>query len=188
MEDPAEAASADLRPSCAATSCAWSRPARSPKTRLLDAGRNNYLAALRPAGRADGHAIAWIDISTGDLHARRSTRGLAADLARLEPGGAGRRQSVSEASLRAAVRARAADAAAAGRLRRRDGRTTADFFLWVATMEAFGAFSRMEPPPAAFIATSSGHRSASLRRCRRPSAKIPAPQWQSTPPRAPISN
>ncbi len=52
---------------------------------LLDARRPNYLAAL--ADVAGGLAVAWIDISTGELRAQSLAEGdLAAVLARLEPG------------------------------------------------------------------------------------------------------
>ncbi len=52
---------------------------------LLDARRHNYLAALAQAG--GDLALAWLDISTGDLTAAPTTeRDLGADLARLEPG------------------------------------------------------------------------------------------------------
>src|SRR3954469_93526 len=45
-------------------------PGTITEDRLLDAGRNNYLAALvRIAGSDSGerHALAWIDISTGEF-------------------------------------------------------------------------------------------------------------------------
>jgi DNA mismatch repair protein MutS len=58
---------------------------------LLDARRNNYLAAVaraRPsAGDAGRFAIAWIDISTGEFGVtERDHAGLAAEIARLAPG------------------------------------------------------------------------------------------------------
>jgi DNA mismatch repair protein MutS len=52
---------------------------------LLDARRHNYLAAVAPAGAE--LALAWLDISTGDLAcAATDPRALATELARLDPG------------------------------------------------------------------------------------------------------
>ncbi len=52
---------------------------------LLDPRRHNYLAALARVG--GDLALAWLDISTGDLTASPTTEpDLGADLARLEPG------------------------------------------------------------------------------------------------------
>ena len=57
---------------------------------LLDARRNNYLAALarsRASAGEDRFALAWIDISTGEFRVAESDRaGLAAAVARIEPG------------------------------------------------------------------------------------------------------
>src|SRR6266581_9810545 len=58
---------------------------------LLDAKRNNYLLAIARArasvGEESRFALAWIDISTGEFRIAECDRaGLAADIARLEPG------------------------------------------------------------------------------------------------------
>src|SRR5690349_22201061 len=57
---------------------------------LLDAKRNNYLAALarnRASAGEDRFALAWIDISTGEFRVAECDRGaLAAAIARVEPG------------------------------------------------------------------------------------------------------
>src|SRR5437764_11057835 len=58
---------------------------------LLDARRNNYLLAIaraRASSAADSRfALAWIDISTGEFRIAECDRaGLAAEIARLEPG------------------------------------------------------------------------------------------------------
>src|SRR5262249_42112684 len=58
---------------------------------LLDAKRNNYLLAIARARASVGEdsrfALAWIDISTGEFRIAECDRaGLAADIARLEPG------------------------------------------------------------------------------------------------------
>lgn len=54
---------------------------------LLDARRNNYLAALAQSGGAEGAlALAWLDLSTGEFGLTETTSaGLAADLARVSP-------------------------------------------------------------------------------------------------------
>src|SRR5712691_7200394 len=57
---------------------------------LLDARRNNYLAAIaraRSTSEESRFALAWIDISTGEFRIAECERGaLAAAIARLEPG------------------------------------------------------------------------------------------------------
>src|SRR6201995_2550101 len=58
---------------------------------LLDARRNNYLLAIAraraPVGAESNFALAWIDISTGESRTAECDRsGLAAEIARLEPG------------------------------------------------------------------------------------------------------
>src|SRR5215207_8531891 len=57
---------------------------------LLDARRNNYLAAIaraRSSTEAILFALAWIDISTAEFRLTECDRaGLAAEIARLEPG------------------------------------------------------------------------------------------------------
>ena len=126
-------------------------PGTLTEERLLDAGRNNFLAAIvRIAGSdgADRHAMAWIDISTGEFRITECAEGgLAACASRVEP----REVLVADrlaqdAEIRNAVGNIGAaltplpaaffDAGAAERrLREAFG---------VATMEAFGAFSRAE--------------------------------------------
>ena len=52
---------------------------------LLDARRHNYLAAVGRAGEA--LALAWLDISTGEFNVQPvAAEGLAAELARIQPG------------------------------------------------------------------------------------------------------
>src|SRR5262249_32034661 len=58
---------------------------------LLDARRNNYLLAIARARASVGEegrfAVAWIDISTGEFRIAECDRpGLAAEIARIEPG------------------------------------------------------------------------------------------------------
>ncbi len=66
-----------------------SRPARSPRSGCSNSNRNNYLAAIVRRAASDGvdqHALAWIDISTGEFRmsecpARRAFDGARADRA-----------------------------------------------------------------------------------------------------------
>jgi DNA mismatch repair protein MutS len=64
-------------------------PGTITEERLLDSNRNNYLASLvRVAASAggDGHALAWVDISTGEFRISEcGPGGLSALLARVEP-------------------------------------------------------------------------------------------------------
>jgi len=126
---------------------------------LLDARRNNYLAALarsRASAGEDRFALAWIDISTGEFRVAECERAaLAAAIARIEPG----EIIVSDALY--------ADAELAPTLRGLpaltpltrdvfDGATAerrlAGFF-GVATTAAFGTFSRVELTAAAAAVT-----------------------------------
>jgi DNA mismatch repair protein MutS len=126
---------------------------------LLDARRNNYLAALarsRASAGVDRFALAWIDISTGEFRVAECDRSsLAAAVARIEPG----EIVVSDAlyadpELVQALRALPPltpltrdvfDGATAER-------RLANFFA-VAATAAFGAFSRLELTAAAAAAT-----------------------------------
>ncbi len=126
---------------------------------LLDARRNNYLAALarsRASAGEDRFALAWIDISTGEFRVAECERAaLAAAIARIEPG----EIVVSDALY--------ADAELAPTLRGLPALTplTRDVFdgataerrlaafFGVATSAAFGAFSRVELTAAAAAVT-----------------------------------
>jgi DNA mismatch repair protein MutS len=126
---------------------------------LLDAKRNNYLAALarsRASAGEDRFALAWIDISTGEFRVAESDRAaLAAAIARIEPG----EIIVSDALY--------ADAELAPTLRGLPALTplTRDVFdgataerrlaafFGVATTAAFGTFSRVELAAAAAAVT-----------------------------------
>ncbi len=123
---------------------------------LLEAGKNNYLMAVarsRASAGEDGRfALSWIDISTGEFRVAECDRsGLAAEIARLEPG----EIIVSDAlyedpelapfwrELRAVTplpRGIFDGAAAEHRL--------ADYFA-VSTTQAFGALTRLELTAAA---------------------------------------
>ncbi len=126
---------------------------------LLDARRNNYLAAIaraRSSTEAMLFALAWIDISTGEFRLTECDRaGLAAELARLEPS----EIIVSDALYGdSEIGAWLRSLPAVMPLTRDmfDGATAerrlADYFH-VATSEAFGTFSRLELTAAAACVT-----------------------------------
>src|SRR3984957_7151171 len=122
---------------------------------LLDARRNNYLVAIARAKLAEGDsrfALAYLDISTGEFRLSECDRnGLSAEIARLEPG----EILVSDAlygdpelmplwrSL-PVVTPLARDVFDGASAERR----LASYFA-VATVDAFGALSRLAPPAAA---------------------------------------
>ncbi|HSM39813.1 MAG TPA: DNA mismatch repair protein MutS, partial [Afifellaceae bacterium] len=130
---------------------------------LLDAGRNNFLASLAviPAGEGEEArcAVAWIDISTGEFRVGETgERALSGLLARIEPAELIVPErlfedSVARARIEHALGDRAAmltplagaffDSGQAG------GRLASAF--GVASMDAFGAFSRVELSAAAAI-------------------------------------
>jgi DNA mismatch repair protein MutS len=126
---------------------------------LLDAKRNNYLAALarsRASAGDDRFALAWIDISTGEFRVAECDRAsLASVIARIEPGEIIVADALyADTELAPTLRALPAltpvtrdvfDGATAER------RLAA--FFGVATTAAFGAFSRVELAAAAAAVT-----------------------------------
>ncbi|MCC2111070.1 MAG: DNA mismatch repair protein MutS, partial [Hyphomicrobiales bacterium] len=124
---------------------------------LLDAGRSNYLAALARLGGADdpgaAFALAWIDISTGAFRvAETGLLRLASDIARIEPSeiiladtlyedrDLCSRIDTGRSALTPVPRAYFDSAAAEKRL--------TDYF-GIASLDAYGAFSRVELSAAA---------------------------------------
>ncbi len=115
---------------------------------LLDARRHNYLAAVARVRAADELAVAWADISTGDLGVTRTEAdALATELARLEPREILVADSLlSEPSLRSALDAAGAvitplppshfDSTAGDRRLRET--------FAVRTLDAYGEFGRAE--------------------------------------------
>ena len=131
-EDPAEARRRGAKSVVRRAVTRLVTPGTITEERLLDAGRNNYLAALvRIAGerrRATGMRVAWIDISTGEFRIGECGAGGPRGAARADRAarGAGRRQAGGRAGnprSRSAMR-RGADAAAGGVLRRRHRRSS----------------------------------------------------------------
>ena len=126
---------------------------------LLDARRNNYLAALarsRASAGEDRFALAWIDISTGEFRVAECERAaLTAPIARIEPGEIIVSDALyADAELMPTLRGLPAltpltrdvfDGATAER-------RLAGFF-GVATTAAFGTFSRVELTAAAAAVT-----------------------------------
>ena len=128
---------------------------------LLDARRNNYLLAVvrarvSSAGEEVRFGIAWIDISTGEFRIAECDRpGLAAEIARLEPGEIVVSDALySDPELAPYLRTLPAvtpltrdvfDGATAER-------RLSDYFA-VATTDAFGAMSRLELNAAAACIT-----------------------------------
>ncbi|HEX2216640.1 MAG TPA: DNA mismatch repair protein MutS, partial [Xanthobacteraceae bacterium] len=92
LEDPAEARKRGTKSVVRRDVVRLVTPGTLTEDTLLDARRNNYLAAVvrargSTAQDASIFAIAWIDISTGEFGvAERDRSGLAAEIARLGPG------------------------------------------------------------------------------------------------------
>jgi DNA mismatch repair protein MutS len=152
LEDPAEARKRGGKSVVRRDVVRLVTPGTLTEDSLLDARRNNYLAAVaraRPSSteEADVFALAFLDISTGEFRVTECDRsGLAAEIARLEPG----EVVVSDAlyddpALSTYLRSLPAvtplgrdvfDGATAER-------RLASYF-GVATSESYGAFSRLE--------------------------------------------
>src|SRR5262249_45810850 len=155
LEDPAEAKKRGAKSVVKRDVVRLVTPGTLTEDTLLDATRNNYLAAIaRARSSADTSlfALAWIDISTGEFRLTECDRaGLGAEIARLArgeiSGSAGLYSAPAWASFRRALRAvppRARDVCEGPPAERR----LADFSR-VATPEAFGKFARRELTGAA---------------------------------------
>ncbi len=91
LEDPAEAKKRGAKSVVRRDVVRLVTPGTLTEDSLLDARRNNYLLAIaRARASTDDEsrfALAWIDISTAEFRiAERDRAGLAAEIARLEPG------------------------------------------------------------------------------------------------------
>jgi DNA mismatch repair protein MutS len=90
LEDPAEARKRGAKSVVRRDVVRLVTPGTLTEDSLLDARRNNYLLALarsRVSSSEDRLALAWIDISTGEFRVAECDRaGLAAEIARIEPG------------------------------------------------------------------------------------------------------
>ncbi len=157
IEDPAEARKRGAKSVVRRNVIRLVTPGTLTEDALLSATRNNFLAAVaRQRGgtaEADAFALAWIDISTGEFRVAVSDRArLAADLARIDPSEVLVADSLfTDAELAAVWRSSSAavtplssaffDSATAGE------RLTA--YFGVASLDGFGAFSRIEVAAAA---------------------------------------
>lgn len=87
LEDPADARKRGYKAVVRRDVVRLVTPGTLTEDSLLDSGRPNYLAALARVKSDDSLALAWADISSGELAVTLTNRArLAADLARLEPG------------------------------------------------------------------------------------------------------
>ena len=89
LEDPAEARKRGGKSVVRRDVVRLVTPGTLTEDTLLDARRNNYLAAIvrARAAESDRFALGWIDISTGEFRIAECDRaGLSADIARIEPG------------------------------------------------------------------------------------------------------
>jgi len=146
LEDPAEARKRGGRAPVERGVVRIVTPGTLTEDALLDARRNNHLAALADAQGALG--LAWLDISTGAFHAQPvAPAALAAALARVEPG---------ELLLPERLLARGDLAQPLGDWKARlaplpnprfdseNGRRRLEAAFRVAALDAFGAFTRAE--------------------------------------------
>ena len=161
LEDPAEAKKRGSKSVVRRDVVRLVTPGTLTEDTLLDARRNNYLLAVvrarvSSAGEEARFGIAWIDISTGEFRIAECDRaGLAAEIARLEPGEIIVSDALySDPELASYLRTLPAvtpltrdvfDGATAER-------RLSDYFA-VATTDAFGAMSRLELNAAAACIT-----------------------------------
>src|SRR6266705_225946 len=161
LEDPAEARRRGGKSVVRRDIVRLVTPGTLTEDSLLDARRNNYLAAIARARSSSAEeesrfAIAFLDISTGEFRVTECGREtLAAEVARLEPG----EILVSDALYEDAELASFWRSLPAVTPLTRDAfdgasaeRRLAEYFA-VATTQAFGAFSRLELTAAAACVT-----------------------------------
>lgn len=144
MESPAEAKKRGAKSVVKRAVTRVVTPGTLTEDSLLEARSHNYLAAY--AQVRDDSALAWVDISTGAFHCMTCPRPrLAPDLARLapsellvpDPADAEIRDTTEEMGIAITELARASFDSTEGRSRLCD-------LFGVATLEAFGNFSRAE--------------------------------------------
>src|SRR5262252_3876818 len=156
LEDPAEAKKRGGKSVVRRDVIRVVTPGTLTEDTLLDARRNNYLLAIARArasvGEESRFALAWIDISTGEFRIAECDRaGLAAEIARLEPGEIIVSDALyGDAALAPYLRSLAAVTPLARDVF--DGATAerrlATYF-GLSTTESFGALSRLELTAAA---------------------------------------
>ena len=181
LEDPAEARKRGRKSVVRRDVVRLVTPGTLTEDTLLDARRNNYLLAIARARavlrrRGSRFALAWIDISTGEFRIAECDRvGLAAEIARLEPGEIIVSDALYSDAELAPLFALAAggDAARPRRVRRRDRRAAARVLISRSPPPKRSARCRgwSSPPPRPASPMSSARSSASARRCRRRCAR-----------------
>jgi DNA mismatch repair protein MutS len=160
LEDPAEAKRRGAKSVVKRDVVRLMTPGTLTEDALLEARRNNYLLAVargRPASEAEpAYGLAWLDISTGEFRVAESDGArLAADIARIEPGEIVVAEALHDDPL---LRAFWRTLPAVTPLDRGvfDGATAErrlSSFFGVATIESFGALSRLELAAAAAAIT-----------------------------------
>ncbi|MEK9970856.1 MAG: DNA mismatch repair protein MutS, partial [Ferrovibrio sp.] len=153
-EDPAEAKKRGSKSVVRRDVVRVVTPGTITEDSLLDARRNNYLAALAQSGGSDGQlALAWLDLSTGEFGLTETTAAgpgngtLAADLARVSP-----RELVLPEGLLAKPELRAMldqlgtalSPLPSVRFDSQAGERRLKAALGVSALDAYGAFSRAE--------------------------------------------
>lgn len=157
LEDPLEAKKRGAKAVVKRDVVRLVTPGTLTEENLLEAGANNFLASLaRIKGTEAGDlALAWIDLSTGEFQlATTSLKNLEADIARIDPKELILSDALfSDATLRvtieAIVGAVVPQPSAFFESTTADERITR--FFNVASLEAFGTFSRAERAAAAAI-------------------------------------
>lgn len=149
VEDPAEAKKRGSKSVVRREVVRVVTPGTITEDSLLDARRNNYLAALAQSGGSDGQlALAWLDLSTGEFGLTETIQaGLGADLARISP-----RELVLPEGLLAKAELRAIfeqvetalSPLPSARFDSQAGERRLKAALGVSALDAFGNFSRAE--------------------------------------------
>jgi DNA mismatch repair protein MutS len=146
MEDPAEAKKRGSKAAIRRAVVRIVTPGTITEENLLDARRNNYLAAIAEAGGE--LAIAWLELSTGGFAMQGvSATGLATALARLEPGEIlvpDRLLQRPELAAPLADWQNALTPLPSARFDSENGRRRLEALFSVRTLDAFGAFARAE--------------------------------------------
>ena len=157
LEDPIEAKKRGAKSVVKRDVVRLVTPGTLTEDNLLEAGANNFLASLaRIKGSEEGHfALAWVDLSTGEFQvATTSFSNLEADIARIAPkelilSDALFSESQTRKLLEAIVDAVVPQPAAFFESTTADERIKR--FYAVASLDAFGVFSRAECSAAAAI-------------------------------------
>jgi DNA mismatch repair protein MutS len=153
MEDPAEAKKRGSKALVKRDVVRLVTPGTLTEDTLLNARANNFLAALARAG--EEHAVAWLDISTGEFHLQTiapfSPATLAAVFARIGPGEVLVPEKLYAAEAFQALWSEWRDAVVPLSDSRFDSTNAAkrlEALFGVATLDAFGGFSRAETAAA----------------------------------------